>query len=45
MSEIEKTNAVDSARGLAKWFSVHVEIKIFGHVVWSYTYPPQIDSK
>lgn len=37
----ERTNAVKEAKGLSKWLSVKVEISIFGHVIWSYQYPPE----
>lgn len=41
MDEKRKQTLVSDAKGLAKWFSVSVTIKIFGHVVWSWTFPPE----
>lgn len=37
----KRLNAVKEAQGLKDFFSVKVEISIFGHVFWSYTYPPK----
>lgn len=41
MSDLEKSKLVDNARGFAKWFSVDVVIKMFGHVIWEYHFPPK----
>lgn len=40
---LEKTaeSKTFAAKRLAKWFSVDVTIKIFGHVIWEYHFPPQ----
>lgn len=40
---LSKSQRVDvsQARGLAKWFSVKVEIRVFGNLIWSYTWPPE----
>lgn len=40
---LSKQNRADlaQARGLAKWFSVSVTIKVFGKVIWSFTWPPE----
>mgnify|MGYP006988871110 FL=1 len=43
MDDNRKTEAVASAKGLAKWFSVDIEIKIFGVSIWSYHFPPKTD--
>lgn len=32
---------VSLVRSLASLFSVHVEIRLFGKVVWSYIWPPE----
>ena len=37
----QRKNAVANAKGLAKWFSVRVEISVFGNVIWSYQYSPK----
>lgn len=36
-----QTNLVNNAKGLAKWFSVSVTIKIFGVTIWEYHFPPK----
>lgn len=41
MSELEKQNLISDARGLAKWFSVDITIKIFGQTIFSWHYPPE----
>lgn len=40
---LEKTaeSKTFAAKRLAKWFSVDVTIKIFGHIIWEYHFPPQ----
>ena len=43
MSEIKKDEAIASAKGLAKWFSLDVTIKIFGVTIWEYHFPPKND--
>lgn len=35
---------VEQARGLAKFFEVDIEIKIFGVTVWKYHFPPSNSS-
>lgn len=32
---------VSLVRSLSSLFSVHVEIRLFGKIVWSYTWPPE----
>lgn len=32
---------VTEARGLARWFSIDIKIKIFGVTIWEYHFPPQ----
>lgn len=39
LSKIQRTE-LSQARGLAKWFSVKVEIRVFGKLIWSYVWPP-----
>lgn len=41
MSTEEKQIKVEQARGLAKWFRIHIEIALFDKVIWSKTWPPQ----
>lgn len=41
MSELEKNNAVNSAKGLAKWFKLEITLSIFDHVILHWVYPPQ----
>lgn len=41
MSNEEKQIKVEQANKLAKWFKIYIEISIFGHVIFSKTWPPQ----
>ena len=41
MEERIKNQQIKEAKGLAKWFSVKIEIRMFGHLIWSYQWPPQ----
>lgn len=41
MSNEEKEIKVEQASKFAKWLKISVEISIFGHVIWSKTWPPQ----
>lgn len=41
MSIEEKNIKVEQASKLAKWFKISIEISIFGHVIFSKTWPPQ----
>lgn len=41
MSTEEKEVKVEQASKLAKWFKISIEISIFGHVIFSKTWPPQ----
>ena len=38
-----KTAAVKEAKGLAKWFKIELKISLFGHVIFSWVWPPQAD--
>lgn len=41
MSAEEEKTKVEQASSLAKWFKISIEISIFGHVIFSKTWPPQ----
>lgn len=41
MSNEEKEIKIEQANKLAKWFKIYFEITIFGHVIFSKTWPPQ----
>lgn len=41
MSIEEKKVKIEQANKLAKWFKISIEISIFGHVIFSKTWPPQ----
>ena len=41
MSTEDKQIKVEQASKLAKWFKISIEISIFGHVIFSKTWPPQ----
>ena len=41
MSTEEKAIKVEQASKLAQWFKIHIEISLFGKVIWSKTWPPQ----
>ena len=36
-----QANAVEQAKGLAKWLEIDIEIKIFGFTILKYHFPPQ----
>lgn len=36
----KQTNAVEQAKGLAKWLEIDFEIKIFGYTILHYHFPP-----
>lgn len=38
-----RNEKINEARGLAKWFSVDITIKIFGVTIWEYHFPPKND--
>lgn len=38
-----QTNAVEQAKGIAKWLEIDFEIKIFGYTILHYHFPPQSD--
>lgn len=42
MPDSLREQKVSEAKGLAKWFSVDVTIKIFGVTIWEYHFPPKI---
>lgn len=44
---LSKSQRVDLGRlrGMAKWFSVKVEIRVFGKLIWSYCWPPESDGE
>ena len=41
MSTEERKIKVEQAKGLARWFKIHIEISLFDNVIWSKTWPPQ----
>lgn len=41
MSTEEKQVKIEQASKLTRWFKVYIEISIFGHVIFSKTWPPQ----
>lgn len=41
MSDSQKQEKVESAKSLAPFFEVSVTLKIFGHVIWHWSYPPK----
>ena len=41
MSEEKKQALITDAEGLAKLFSVDISIKLFGHTIWEYHFPPK----
>lgn len=41
MSQSEQNEVVTSARGLAKFFSLDVTLKIFGQTIWEFHFPPK----
>lgn len=41
MAETQKNELTAQAKGLAKWFSVDISIKIFGVEILSYHFPPK----
>lgn len=41
MSQAEEKQVVNTAKGLAKFLSVDVKIKIFGVTIWEYHFPPK----
>lgn len=46
MTRQERNEAalVSQAKGLAKWLSIDLTIKIFGYVLLEYHFPPQTNS-
>lgn len=36
-----KAQFVSEAKGLSKFFELHVELRLFGQLVWSWTFPPK----
>ena len=41
MDKKSQNEIVKDAKGLAKWFSVDIVIKVFGVVIWEYHFPPK----
>ena len=41
MDKQSQQTLVNDAKGLAKWFSVDVVIKIFGVTIWEFRFPPK----
>ena len=41
MSEKVKQTLISDAKGLAKWFSVDISIKMFGQTIWEFHFPPK----
>lgn len=37
----EEEKIVNDSRSLSRWFSVKVEIRVFGKLIWSYVWPPK----
>ena len=40
LTDEQKNDAVQSAKGIAKWFSLDITIRVFDHVIWSWHFPP-----
>lgn len=45
MSEESKKEFVNSAKFIAPFFEVKVEIRVLGQLIWSWTFPPKNKSK
>ena len=41
LNDSQKIEKISEAKGLAKWFSVEITLKIFGQVIWHWVFPPQ----
>lgn len=41
MSEERKTEIVNEGKSLAPFFEVKVEIRVLGHLIWSFVFPPK----
>ena len=41
MSKTDESKIVNDAKSIADWFSVSVEIRVLGKVIWSYVWPPK----
>lgn len=44
MSEKTKQTLIADGKGLAKWFSVDISIKMFGQTIWEYHFPPKSEN-
>lgn len=38
-----KNQIVNDAKGLAKWFSLDVTIKVLGVTIWEFHFPPKVN--
>lgn len=45
MTNEQKYQAVQTAKGLGEFLSIDISIKLFGHEVWSWHFPPKTDEK
>lgn len=43
MTREMKQRNLNVARGLARFFQVKIEIRMFGKLVWTYVWPPDSD--
>lgn len=43
MSEDVKQEIVAESKHLSKWFEIDLTIKIFGHTIYTFHFPPQKD--
>lgn len=41
MCEESKKQVVNSAKNLSPFFEVKVEIRVLGHLIWSFVFPPK----
>lgn len=41
MTDSQKSNLIEEARGLAKWLSVDFSIKVFGVTIIEWHFPPK----
>lgn len=41
MSDVQKNQLVNEAKGLARWFTLDFSLKIFGHEILGYHFPPK----
>lgn len=38
----QQKSVLGVARTLSKWFQITIEIRLFGKLVWSYKWPPEV---